>query len=149
MPQVSGTRASISADPVTADRFDLTADLHNGVAPLSLNAPPLKGSVQLGYRNPWVGFNGDVRVRYQKGFPVDSGVFVGTSCITGGRGGPLEQDCIDSYALVDLTLGYSLPSWPVTLQVAATNLFDEGYRSFIGVPEVERLVIAQLRAELF
>jgi iron complex outermembrane receptor protein len=137
------------ADARTASLFGLEEDLQDGVAPISLNAPKFKGSVQLGYRNQWIGFSGEARVRFQSGFPVDSGVFVGTACITGGRGGLLEQDCIDAYTLMDLTLGYKLPNWPATIQVAATNLLDEAYRSYIGVPDIGRLIMAQVRVDLF
>lgn len=137
------------ADSRTAALYGLDVGLKNGSAPLALNAPTLKGSVQVGYRNPFAGVNAEVRLRVQNGYPVDSGVFVGTQCVTGGAGGLLEESCIDAYGLVDVTVGYKLPAWPATLQLTASNLLDSSYRSFVGVPEIGRLIVAQMKVDLF
>jgi len=136
------------ADPSTAAALGLEPDLSGGLQPIALNAPTVKAAVELGYGNPRNGVNADLRVRYHNGFPVRSGVFVGSECITGGTG-ILDQPCVDATTLVDLTFGYALPRWPATLQVAVTNLFDEQYRNFVGVPVIRRLLIARLKFDVF
>jgi len=133
------------ADDATAAAFGIDADLENGIAPIALNAPKTKGSFAFGYRDVGSGFNAEVRYRYTSEFPAESAGFVGTSCISGGNGGALETDCVEAFNLVDVTLGYSLPNMPVRLQVAATNLFDADYRSFVGVPEIGRFIMAELQ----
>jgi outer membrane receptor for ferrienterochelin and colicins len=109
---------------------------------VALNAPKKKATATLGYRaSPTVGLNGEVRVRYTDGFPVNSADFIGTGCIEGGSG-----DCVDSYTLADLTLGYRVPQQPgLEVQLSVQNIFDTGYRSFVGVPEVGRLALLRLR----
>ncbi len=109
---------------------------------VALNAPKNKGSATLGYRVAG-GFSGEVRVRHTGEFPVNSADFIGLQCIGGGG-----QPCVDSFTLVDLTLGHELPTIRgASVQFTVSNLFDEAYRSFVGVPEVGRLALLRLRYE--
>ena len=55
---------------------------------------------------------------------------------------------VDRYTPWDLTLGSGLPRVPgASVQVAITNLLDEDYQSFVGVPAVGRLALLRLRYE--
>ena len=54
---------------VSDDYFDLT-ESPSLIAPIALNAPALKGSLSLAYRNARAGFNAEVRVRANAGFPA-------------------------------------------------------------------------------
>ena len=65
------------------------------------------------------------KVSYRGAFPMLDGVY----------GGP-----IDSYTLVDLNASYEFS--PLTISVEASNLFDNRYRSFVGAPEIGRLLSA-------
>ncbi len=110
---------------------------------VALNAPKDKGNISLGYRPAGAGFNGEVRLRHTGEFPVNSADFIGLQCIGGGG-----QPCIDSSTLLDLTLGYALPSMRgASVQLSVSNMFDDAYRSFVGVPEVGRLAMVRLRYE--
>ena len=109
-------------------------------APIALNAPDFKGSASLAYRDVRTGFNAEARLRFQSGFPAISAVYAGTACLTGGNGAVNEEACVDAFALVDLTFGYKLPRSGATLQLTVSNLFDTGYRSFVGVPEIGQAV---------
>ena len=120
-----------------------------GGAPIALNAPKDKGSLSLTFRDVLSGFNASGRVRFTSSFPVQSAVGQGTACITGGTGGPFEQDCVDSYAIFDLNAGYEVPNTAATLQLSVNNVFDTGYRSFPGVPRVGRFAMVRVRYELF
>jgi outer membrane receptor protein involved in Fe transport len=58
-------------------------------------------------------------------------------------------DCVKAYTLVDLTAGYRVPgARRVTVQGTVTNLFDDEYRSFPGVPVIGRLALLRLRVDL-
>jgi outer membrane receptor for ferrienterochelin and colicins len=113
----------------------------DGVADLSLNAPKFKFSVGAEYDNPSIGFNADVRMRHVDGYPVRSGVYIGS---------------VPGYSVVDMTLGYRLP-WVegMSLAVSAQNLltfveegegsaFEQRHVEFVGVPALGRLVLARL-----
>ncbi|MEX2467710.1 MAG: TonB-dependent receptor [Gemmatimonadota bacterium] len=129
---------------VTDDYFEI-----EGAAPISLNAPKHKGSLGLAFRDLRSGFTANGRARFSGGFPAESAGFVGTECITGGTGGLFEEPCVDSFAIFDLNLGYRIPNTTATVQLAVNNVFDTGYRSFVGVPTIGRFAMVRVRYELF
>ena len=134
---------------VSDDYFDMT-EIENAIAPIALNAPALKGSLGLAYRNARSGINAEARVRANAEFPAESAGFTGTSCETGPRADILfEEECVAGFTLVDLTAGYKVPTTRATLQVTVSNLFNEPYRSFVGVPEIGRFIMAQVKYDLF
>jgi len=110
---------------------------------VTLNAPKLKGSLALGYRGTENGLSGELRTRFNAGFPVRSGVYNGTACIDGTE--PGREDCVKSATLFDLTLGYRLPLEGASLQLSVQNLLDEKYRSFAGVPAIGRMALVRLK----
>ena len=110
---------------------------------VTLNAPKRKGSLAVAYVNNQRGLTGEFRARYNDQFPVRSGVYNGTKCIGGKELG--AEDCIDSYTLLDLNVGYRLPVRGASIQAMITNLLDEDYRSFPGVPNIGRMALLRLR----
>jgi len=97
---------------------------------VALNAPKWKGSATVGYRAPNSGLNGAVRGRYIDGFPVASGVYIGA---------------VDAYTVFDLNVGYTFPGRSgLTLQLDISNIFDNNYQSFVGVPEFGRYSVLRL-----
>ena len=111
---------------------------------ITLNAPKTKGSVTGTYRNLDLGLGTELRVRFNDEFPVRSGVYNATECIGGTE--PGREACVDSFTLVDLTASYELPGFrKAALQLSVTNLLDEDYRSFPGVPNIGRMGILRLR----
>ncbi|GMR11937.1 MAG: hypothetical protein BMS9Abin29_0123 [Gemmatimonadota bacterium] len=137
------------ADKAFAAQHGLDVEVENGIAPIALNAPDFKGSASLGYRDVRSGFNAEARVRFQSGFPAISAGFVGTACLTGGNGAVNEESCVDSYQIVDLTVGYKVPNSQATLQLTVSNLLDTGYRSFVGVPNIGRVLMARVKYDVF
>jgi iron complex outermembrane receptor protein len=117
---------------------------------VALNAPTFKLSLGSAYRNEEA-LSGDVHLRFTNGFPAISGVYDGTRCLYAQGQVPtaLEvEDCVDSYALVDLGLSYRLPMAPrAYLDLNMQNLLDEKYRSFPGVPDIGRSALLRLRYE--
>ncbi len=96
-----------------------------------LNAPTLKGSASVRYRNQSDGMNGQLRARHAGSFPANSAVYVGE---------------VGSHTVFDLTLGYRLPQFPgLTAQLDVQNLFDSSYRTFVGTPQLGRLALVRLR----
>lgn len=115
---------------------------------VTLNAPKWKGTLSLDYDNDDTGLFGQVRMRYSDAFPVNSGVYIGTRCLNqpGDPVPALQEDCVDSYTLFDLNLGYRLPMVRgATLNVLVNNLLDEDYRPFPGTPTIGRMLIARIK----
>lgn len=129
---------------VSEDYFEIA-----GGAPIALNAPKDKGSLSLAYRNVLLGLTASTRVRFSSGFPAESAGFVGTRCITGGTGGLFEEDCVDDFAIVDLSAGYQFPGTSASLQLAVNNVLDTPYRSFVGVPKIGRFAMVRMKYDLF
>jgi iron complex outermembrane receptor protein len=143
----------LSAMALISDDFSLTGTLSlvnkdqfetkQGTS-VTLNAPKMKGSVALGYRNNDNGFNGELRTRFNEGFPVRSGVYNGTICL-GEKPEDGAEECVKRSTLLDLTLGYRLPIQGTSLQLSVQNLLDEKYRSFPGVPQIGRMALLRLK----
>jgi outer membrane receptor for ferrienterochelin and colicins len=112
--------------------------------PVALNAPKEKGTATLTYRDIDRGFNGELRARYNGEFPANSAGYIGLRCIDAAA----EGECVDSYTLLDLNLGYAIRQGPgASIQLNISNLLDEDYQSFIGVATVGRLALLRLRYE--
>ncbi|HEY7768580.1 TonB-dependent receptor domain-containing protein, partial [Longimicrobium sp.] len=117
---------------------------------VTLNAPRWKGSVALDYDNDDTGLFGEVRMRYNDTFPVNSGVYIGTRCLNApdAVANPLQEDCVQAYTLFDLNLGYRLPMvHGATLNVLVNNLLAEDYRPFPGSPTMGRMLVARIKYE--
>jgi outer membrane receptor for ferrienterochelin and colicins len=146
--------SDLSATAILTDRFSLNLsasivsddmfETQSGMV-VALNAPKQKGSIGLAYRDMARGQNAEARVRHTAGYPVSSGVYQATQCIVTNPG-PDVEPCIAAHTLVDLTLGSRLPGVQrATLQLNVQNLFDVGYRSFPGSPEIGRMAMLRLR----
>ncbi|HEX6373761.1 MAG TPA: TonB-dependent receptor [Longimicrobium sp.] len=115
---------------------------------VTLNAPRWKGTIALDYDNDDTGVFGEVRMRYNDAFPVNSGVYIGTRCLNepGDPVNPLQEECVQSYTLFDLNLGYRLPMVQgATLNILVNNVLDEEYRPFPGTPTMGRMLIARVK----
>ncbi|HEU0299084.1 MAG TPA: TonB-dependent receptor, partial [Longimicrobium sp.] len=136
--QLSGSASFMSEDVFETENAGI----------VTLNAPKWKGTVALDYDNDDTGLFGQVRMRYSDAFPVNSGVYVGTRCLNepGDPVPALQEDCVDSFTLFDVNLGYRLPMVRgATLNVLVNNLLDEDYRPFPGTPTMGRMLIARIR----
>lgn len=102
-----------------------------GLSDITLNAPATKGSLTTRFRDERANWGGDLRARYVHGFPVQSGVYIGT---------------VKSYTLVDGSVDFPVPQAPgLQLTVTGSNLLNTIHREFVGVPEIGRLLMTQLR----
>ena len=91
-----------------------------------------KGMLKLMYQSNEGGPFGELGARAVASFPVVSGVYDGR---------------VDSYGLMDLTLGYRfLWSGNFTwVSLTVQNLFDNRHLEFIGAPYVGRLALLKAR----
>ncbi|MGH7542122.1 MAG: TonB-dependent receptor domain-containing protein [Gemmatimonadota bacterium] len=113
---------------VDKDEFESSGD-NPEIVPL--NAPTLKGTGTLRYRDDDSGLNGMLRFRAQNGFPANSGVYIGD---------------VAGFGVLDLGLGYKIPGWEnVWLQVDVQNVLDNQYQSFVGAPELGRFALVRVR----
>ena len=98
-----------------------------------LNAPTMKGTGSVRYRNDDSGINGQFRARWVNGFPANSGVYAGD---------------VESYTSFDVTAGYRLP-WMegVSLTVDVQNILNTDYQTFVGTPALGRFTLLRLMYE--
>lgn len=100
----------------------------DGIADIALNAPKHKGNLAVKYVFPSTGLQLEGSMRYRDSFPMNSGVYAGL---------------VDSYTVFDLHSAYELPldgAAKITLHADVSNLADKKYRSFVGAPEIGRLI---------
>ncbi len=102
----------------------------DGIADVALNAPGNKAKLGGSYAFRDSPLALGAQFRYVGSFRQDSGVYAGE---------------VDSYAALDLNLGYQLPlEHDLRLGVKVSNVLDNKYRTFVGAPEIGRLLFAQL-----
>jgi iron complex outermembrane receptor protein len=112
---------------------------------VALNAPTLKAGLGFLYNNPQ-GFAFGIAGRYVKGFPVQSGPYIGGLPEPYGRG----IGAVESYVVVDLNFGYSLRSLlrGLRFDVTVNNIFDHKHRQYVGAPKIGRLSLARVSFSL-
>lgn len=101
----------------------------DNIADIALNAPGNKFKVGTSYTFDQPQLTLGAQWRYVGAFRQESGVFVGD---------------VDSYSLLDLNASYRLPFGPMRIGVDVSNALDTKHRTFIGAPEIGRLVFGQL-----
>jgi iron complex outermembrane receptor protein len=102
-----------------------------GLSDVTLNAPANKASLTGRYRDQQRGRGAELRLRNVAGFPVASGVYTGT---------------VDTYTLLDANVDFAIPRVRGTqFSITGTNLLNDMHREFVGVPEIGRLILTQLR----
>lgn len=123
---ISGTASFVNDDYFAA------ADI-NGPTDLALNASKAKGSATVRYRHDRSGWAGEVRGRYVKGFPVNSGVYVST-------------EPINNYGLLDGQVTWR-PRFNehLTFTVLVENALNKNYSTFVGIPQLGRLVMTKMQ----
>ena len=102
----------------------------DGLADIALNAPGNKFKLGTSYTLDQPQLTLGAQWRYVGAFRQESGVFVGD---------------VDAYSLLDLNASCLLPFGSnLRLGVDVSNALDNKHRTFIGAPEIGRLVFGQL-----
>ncbi len=102
----------------------------DGIADIALNAPGNKFKLGMSYTFDQEQLILGAQWRYVGAFRQNSGVYVGD---------------VSAYSLLDLNASYLLPFGSnLRLGVDVSNALDNKHRTFIGAPEIGRLVFGQL-----
>lgn len=127
---VVGENWELAATLSVVDKDEFRTEGENAEI-VPLNAPTVKGTGTVRYRDEGTGLNGMLRFRAQNGFPANSGVYIGD---------------VPGFGVLDLGVGYRLPgARDIWLQVDVQNVLDNQYQTFVGAPPLGRLGIVRLR----
>lgn len=97
---------------------------------ISLNMPKTRSSVSIRYEDSDSGYSAEARMRRQRGFHANAGVYAGD---------------VEGYTVLDARVGFPVPGLPrASAALIGTNLLDDRHQEFIGAPEIGRLVVASL-----
>jgi len=116
---------------VNDDFFD-NKELNEPDSTLSLALNASKFKAKGGFSYSWAnGLSVNAAGRYTKGFPVNSGPYIGE---------------VDNYFLLDLGAGYDFGRLAPGMRVDITvqNLLNNEHREFVGAPEIGRLSLARI-----
>ena len=130
MIQLDGTYSFQSEDCFEFDEGNNEEEC-SGPQDIALNAPNHKGSFGLTVDDQAAGYTLGARVRFNAGFPMNSGVYI---------------DEVEAYQVIDASLGYRLPFQPgAHVSLTANNILDNMHREFVGAPEIGRMLLLRLR----
>jgi iron complex outermembrane receptor protein len=99
--------------------------------PLRLNSPRHKGSFGVQYDNPLNGWGGEVRYRYYDAFRVNSAVYLG-------------DVPTNNFVDLNVTKGTTLAGRRARVSLNVQNLFDNRRPTFIGTPDLGRLLVTRV-----
>ena len=115
------------------------------INPLMSNSPKHRASGGATYSNDASGWSFNGAVRYADAFPVNSGLF-------NSLGSPPNTAGIALYApvpantMIDVGASYRLPiAQNVTWSLNVTDLLDTRVATFVGVPQIGRLIVTRVR----
>ena len=110
----------------------LFPDIVNGPDTLTLNSPDNKATLTTRYRDEAKGLSFELRGRYANAYPVNSGVYVGNVPVN---------------AFLDASVSWRLPlpGQSVTWSITGTNITNNKRVTFVGTPEIGRLVMTRLQ----
>ncbi|MDQ6611369.1 MAG: TonB-dependent receptor [Gemmatimonadota bacterium] len=140
-------------------------------APLMSNSPKNRGSVGSRMNSGQGGWGGELRVRYTDPFPVNSGVYATNVAFPIATGQPGAVAVVDSKYLgygkcpvadgtgvfcykgvptsitldAQITKKFDLGARRFMFSINATNLLDRKLNTFVGTPEIGRLVLTRLQ----
>jgi iron complex outermembrane receptor protein len=124
---------SCTTDPGASDCIE-------GPSDIALNATTNKASFTLRYRDEPLGLSAEGRIRYAKGFPVNSGVYVSPQDASGNFI-PLKD-----WNPIDVQVAYRMPfARGAMATLTVDNLFNQNYATFVGVPQLGRLIMLKLQ----
>ena len=110
----------------------LFPDIVNGPDTLTLNSPDNKATLTTRWRDETKGLSFEVRGRYQNAFPVNSGVYVG-------------EVPVNAFLDASFSWRLPLPGQQLTWSITGTNVTDNKRITFIGTPEIGRLLMTRLQ----
>lgn len=140
---VVGSHLALSGSYSFVNKDFFARDVAKGdPSDIALNASKSKGSVTVGWRDDPHGWTLETRFRALKGFPVNSGVYVSAT-------DPNDATKLlptDSYGVVDWQGTWKPPFGARNVLISANlqNLFNKHYSTFVGVPNLGRLLLTKV-----
>jgi outer membrane receptor for ferrienterochelin and colicins len=115
------------------------------INPLMSNSPKNRASTTATYTNTSTGWSFDGTVRYADAFPVNSGVFNSLGAASNPPGAVLYAP-VPANTMVDVGASYRLPiPQNVTWSLNVTDLLGTRVATFVGVPQIGRLIVTRVR----
>lgn len=115
------------------------------INPLMSNSPKHRASGTATYTNSATGWGFDAAIRYADAFPVNSGLFNSLGSPPNPAGTALYAP-VPANTMFDLGVSYKLPiQQNVTWSLSVTDLLDTRVATFVGVPEIGRLISTRIR----
>jgi outer membrane receptor for ferrienterochelin and colicins len=113
--------------------------------PLAANTPKHRASAAVRFerfQTELRGFSTEVRGRYADAFPVNSGVLNSYGINT-----PVRYEPVPVNMMLDANVTWRIPvaNRRAQFTVNATNLLDNKVRTFVGVPEIGRMLTTRLQ----
>lgn len=139
---VASNHLAVSASYAWVNKDFFTAAEVEGPTDIALNASKSKASVTVAWRDDPAGWGAEARFRAVKGFPVNSGVYVSNP----DPDNPGKLLPTDSYGVMDLQATWRPPLGARNLLITASvqNLLNKHYATFVGVPNLGRLLLTKL-----
>lgn len=111
--------------------------------PLMSNSPKHRASGTATYTNDASGWSFNTAVRYADAFPVNSGLF---NSLTPNPDGGATYAPIPANTMIDVGASWRLPiGQNVTWSLSVTDLLDTRVATFVGVPQIGRLIMTRVR----
>jgi len=121
------------------------SQIGGSINPLMSNSPKHRASGTATYTNSATGWGFDGTIRYADAFPVNSGLFNSLGSPPNPAGTTLYAP-IPANTMIDLGISYKLPiQQNVTWSLAVTDLLDTRVATFVGVPQIGRLISTRIR----
>lgn len=116
--------------------------------PLMSNSPKYRASGSVKYTNDLHGLSWELGTRYSDAFPVNSGLLnsLGTTPNGPNPVGTTVYAPVSAATLFDASASWRLPmSADVTWSINVQNIADTPARTFVGVPDIGRLMLTRLQ----
>ncbi|HEX5071705.1 MAG TPA: TonB-dependent receptor [Gemmatimonadaceae bacterium] len=110
----------------------LFPEVSTGPDTLTLNSPDNKATLTARYRDEVSGLSFELRGRYANAFPVNSGVYMG-------------DVPVNAFMDAQFSWRLPLPGRSVTWSITGTNILNNKRVTFIGTPEIGRLVMTRVQ----
>ena len=115
------------------------------INPLMSNSPKYRASTTVRYNDDTDGLSFDASLRFSDAFPVNSGLLNSLGTPPNPSGTALYPS-VPAYTLADVGTSFRLAK-NTSMALTVSNLFDTRVATFVGTPQIGRLIMTRLRWE--
>jgi outer membrane receptor protein involved in Fe transport len=113
--------------------------------PIMSNSPKYRASSTMHYNDDTEGLTFDASLRFSDAFPVNSGLLNSLGSPPNSASTALYPS-VPAYTLADVGASFRLAK-RTTMALTVTNLLDTRVATFVGTPQIGRLIMSRLRWE--